>query len=60
MMYNSWQYTLIKLTTSFTIPLKDKFNVRRILKRDPLLFHIRLKQGMMWFPLISEDTKEPV
>ena len=35
----------VKFPTSVKIPLKGKFKVRRILRRDPLL----LKQGMTWF-----------
>ena len=36
----------IKVPTTVTVPLTDKFKVRRILKWDSLLFHIMLKQGM--------------
>ena len=50
----------IKLLTLVTIPLKDKFKVRRILKRSLLLFHFILKQGIAWFPLMSDDAIEPV
>ena len=41
----------INLPMSVVIPLKDKFKIRRIIKREPLLLHIMLKQGMIWFPL---------
>ena len=36
----------IKLHTSVVIPLRDKFKIRRIIKRETLLFHIMLMQGM--------------
>ena len=50
----------IKLPTSVTIPLNDNLKIRRILKRDPLFFHIMLTQVMTWFPLMSKDDEEPV
>ena len=38
------------------VPSKDKCKVRRILKKDPLLFGIMWKQGITWFPLLSEEA----
>ena len=40
----------IKLPTSVVIPEKDKFEIKIIIKREPLLFHVMLEQGMTWFP----------
>ena len=48
----------INLSTSVTIRFKDKFKIRCIVKRKPLLFHIMLKQGMTWFTLASNNPPE--
>ena len=52
--------TRIKLQTSVIKPLKDNFKIRRMRKRDSLIFHITLKQGITWFPLLSKVDEEPV
>ena len=39
----------INLPTSVVIPLRDKFRARKLLRRQPLLFHAMLKQGKTWF-----------
>ena len=36
------------------IKFQDKIKVRRLINRNPLLFHMMIKQGMMWFTLASE------
>ena len=41
------------------IKLQDKIKVRRLMNREPLLFHLMLKQGIMWFTLATE-TQETV
>ena len=48
----------INLPTSVTLKLKDKFKIRCIVKSQPLLFHIILKQGMTWFSLASNNPHE--
>ena len=48
----------INLPTQVTIKFRDKFKVRCIVKREPLLFHIMLKQGMIWFTLASNNPHE--
>ena len=48
----------INLPTSVTIRFKNKFKIRHIVKREPLLFHIMLKPGMTWFTLASNDPPE--
>ena len=50
----------INLPASVIIPLSDKFKIRCIIKLEPLLFHIMLKQGMTWFPLVTNDSLEMV
>ena len=42
-----------------TIKLQDKIKVRLLIKREPLLFHLILKQGITWFTLAT-DTQEIV
>ena len=51
MTFNS---TKISLPKSVTIKLRDKFKIRHIMKREPLLFHM-LRQGFNWFTLASND-----
>ena len=50
----------INLPTSFIIPLRDKFKIRCIVKQEPLLFHIMLKQVMTWFLLVTNDSPETI
>ena len=40
------------------IKLKDKIKVRCMMKREHLLFHVMLKQGIPWFTLAfsNEET----
>ena len=39
----------INLPTLVVIPLRDKFRARKLLGRQPLFFHVMLKQGKTWF-----------
>ena len=41
------------------IKFRDKFKIRCMTKREPLLFHIMLEQGFTWFTLAS-NTQETV
>ena len=50
----------INILASVIIPLRDKFKIRFIIKWDPLLFHVILKQSMTWFPLVTNDSSETV
>ena len=50
----------INLPASVFIWLKDKFKIRHIIKQEPLLFYVTLKQGMNWFPLVTNDSSETV
>lgn len=45
---------------SVTIKFQDKFKIRCLVKREPLLFHIMLKQGFTWFILASNNSPETV
>ena len=50
----------IKLPTSEIIPLRYKFKIRRMIEREPLLFHTMLKLGITCFPLLVKDSEEAV
>ena len=52
--FNGNQVNLLKLVT---IKLTDRFKIRHMMKKEPLLFHIMLKQGITWFTLTS-NTQE--
>ena len=43
----------INLPRAVTIKLQDKIKVRCLMKREPLLFHLMLKQGITWFTLAT-------
>ena len=43
----------INLPRVVTIKLHDKIKVRHFMKREPLLFYLMLKQGIMWFTLAT-------
>ena len=45
----------INLPKFAMIKFRDKFKIRHMMKRDPLLFHIMLKQSFNWFTLASND-----
>ena len=43
----------INLPRVVTIKLQDKIKVRHLMNREPLLFHLMLKQGIMWYTLAT-------
>ena len=45
----------INLPKSITIMFRDKFKIRHMTEREPLVFHIMLRQGFNWFTLASND-----
>ena len=50
----------INLPKSVTIKFQDKFKIRCIVKKEPLLFHIMFKQGLAWFTLASNNPPETI
>ena len=50
---------MIHLPTSVIIPLRDKFRLRCIMRKRPLLLHIMLKQGTSWYALDSKEYLIP-
>ena len=45
----------INLPKFVMIKFRDKFKIRHMMKRKPLLFHIMLRQGFNWFTLASNN-----
>ena len=45
----------IDLPGSVVTPLRDKIRARKLLRRQPLFFHMMLKQGKTWFTLEHND-----
>ena len=50
----------INLPKLVTIKFWNKFKIRQTVKREPLPFHIMLKQGLTWFTLASNNPPETV
>ena len=49
----------IDLPEVVIIKLQDKFKIRQLMNREPLLFHLMLKQGIMWLTLAA-GTQETI
>ena len=49
----------IDLPRVVIIKLQDKIKVRQLMNKEPLLFHLMLKQGIMWFTLAT-GTQETI
>ena len=47
----------INLPGIVVVRLCDKIKVRRLMKREPLLFRVMIKQGIMWFSLETESPE---
>ena len=47
----------INLPRIDVVRLCDKIKVRRLMNREPLLFHMMLKQGITWFTLETETLE---
>ena len=44
----------IELPRIVAIRIQDKIKVRRLMNREPLIFHVMIRQGITWFNLESE------
>ena len=44
----------IDLPSLVIIPFKERYRARRLLRKQPLLFYVMLKQGKTWFSLVLE------
>ena len=49
----------IDLPRVVVIKLQDKIKMRWLMNRETLLFHLMLKQGIMWFTL-ARGTQETI
>ena len=47
----------INLPRIVVVRLCDKIKVRRLMNREPLLFHVIIKQGITWFTLETETPE---
>ena len=43
--------SVVNLPGSVIIPFRDKFKIRRMMRKRPILLHMMLKQGRTWYPL---------
>ena len=50
----TFNYSKINLPRIVLIRLCDKIKVRRLTCREPVLFHVMIKQGITWFTLETE------
>ena len=48
------------LLKSVAVKFRDTFKIRCIINREPLLFHIMLKQGLTLFTLASNNPQKTV
>ena len=44
----------IDLSNIVAIKIRDKIKVRSLMNREPLNFHMMIRQGIMWFNLETE------
>ena len=47
----------VNLPRHVAIKVRDKFKIRHMMEKEPLFFHVMLKQGITWFTLAS-NTQE--
>ena len=47
----------INLPRIVVIILCDKIKIRKLMNREPLLFHMMIKQGITWFTLATETLE---
>ena len=50
----------VDLPSSVIIPFKERYRARRLLRKQPLLFYIMLKQGKTCFNLVPEPRNPSV
>ena len=47
-----------ELPNIVVIKIQDKIKVRRLMNREPLIFHVMIRQGITWFNLVKELPKK--
>ena len=55
----TFNYNKINLSRIVIIKLRDKIKIRCMMKKEPLLYHVMLKQGITWF-ILASSTQETV
>ena len=50
----------VDLPSSVIIPFKERYRARRLLRKQPLLYYIMLKQGKTWFSLVPEPRNPSI
>ena len=48
------------LPSSVVIPLRDRFQARKLIRRQLLFFHVMLKQGKTWFTVDHNDRNPSI
>ena len=48
---------VINLSKSILVKICDKFKVRHMMDRQPILFHLMLKQGFNWFTFTPKEQE---
>ena len=46
----------IELPKIIAIKIWDKIKVRKLMNREPIIFHMMIRQGIMWFNLETENS----
>ena len=57
MMEIDWKEVMETFNDNKIIKPHDKIKVRRLMKREPLLFHVMIKQGITWLTLATETPE---
>ena len=50
----------IELPKIVVIKIQDKIKVRRLMNREPLIFHMMIRQGLTWFNLETEIPENSI
>ena len=50
----------INLPSSVVTPFRDEFRAGKLLRKQPLLFHMILKQGKTWFTLEYDEGNHSI
>ena len=48
----------VNLPTTVVIPFRDKFRVRKCIRKQILPLHVMLRQGKMWFTLENDNREQ--
>ena len=51
--------TIIQMPISLKVLLRDKYKLRTLMEKHPLLLHVMLRQGTSWYALDNIDYMLP-